>query len=156
MNDARAERARDPAIARLAAELAIGRLIAEYSQLCDDGRFEEFAELFLADARFEVMGVTHEGRDAIGAFLREAQPPAARGRHVTATPVIDLAADTLSADVVTDYLFVAPDRAATAPEATMYTRFSITSVGRYHDEVRVGDDGRWRFARRRIVFLPVG
>ncbi|MEZ5137059.1 MAG: nuclear transport factor 2 family protein [Acidimicrobiales bacterium] len=59
----------------LVAAGAIRRLLAEYCHTCDDGRFASFAELFCADATFEVMGMVHARRDAIAGFMVQAQPP---------------------------------------------------------------------------------
>jgi 3-phenylpropionate/cinnamic acid dioxygenase small subunit len=121
-------------------EEAIRRTLAQYCQLCDDGRFAEWIDLFTPDARFHVMGRTQQGPDAIVGFMEVGQSPERRGRHVAFSSVIDLADDGTTARAWTDYVFVDQQR-------------SITSVGRYHDELVLGDDGRWRFALREIVFL---
>ncbi len=138
----------------LVAAEAIRRLLAEYCHTCDDGRFAEFAQLFCADATFEVMGMVHAGRDAIAGFMVQAQPPERRGKHVISSSVIDVDAAAGRATAVTDYLFLAPVEASQVGEGehAMYGEFTITSSGRYHDEV-VRDGDRWRFARRRIVFF---
>ena len=121
-------------------EEGIRRTLGQYAQLCDEGRFDEWGDLFVADARFHVMGETHEGREAIQAFITASQPPEQRGKHAILAPVIDLADDARSARAWTDYVFV--DQ-----------RKRVSSAGRYHDELVVGDDGRWRFTRREIVFM---
>ena len=122
-------------------EEAIRRTLALYCQLCDDGRFEEWGELYTDDATFTVMGRTHRGRAAVRAFIEKGQPPERRGKHVCANPLIDVDGD--EATATTDYVFV-----ASSPEGG----FTILSAGRYHDRlVRVGDG--WRFAERRIAFL---
>lgn len=123
---------------------AIVDTIARYGMLCDDGRFEEFAGLFAEDARFVVMGGVRQGRAEIAAFMAKAQPPEARGRHLPGPSVVELGpgdptAAGATARAWTDYVFV--DQAQ-----------RITSVGRYHDELLLGDDDRWRFALREIVF----
>ena len=43
----------------------IRRTLSEYSQRCDDGRFDEWADLFTEDARFVLSGQVTEGRDSI-------------------------------------------------------------------------------------------
>jgi hypothetical protein len=121
-------------------EEAIRRTLAQYGHLCDDGRFAEWIDLFTPDARFHVMGRTQQGHDAIVGFMQVGQSEDKRGRHAIFEPVIDLAVDGRTARAWTDYVFVDKGR-------------SITSVGRYHDELVLGDDGRWRFDLREIVFL---
>jgi 3-phenylpropionate/cinnamic acid dioxygenase small subunit len=117
----------------------IRRTVAQYGQLCDDGRFGEWIELFTVEARFHVMGRTHGGRGAIRAFIESGQGPDQRGRHLASEPVIDLGPDGRSARAWTDYVFLDKKRL-------------VTSVGRYHDEFARDHDGRWRFALREIVF----
>ena len=121
-------------------EDGIRRTLAQYCQFCDDGRFDDFADIFVKDAVFRVMDQTHEGRDQIKAFIEKAMPPERRGRHVCANSVIEVIGD--EARVYTDYVFVG--RAAEG--------FAITSVGRYHDRL-VKEPDRWRFAERRMVFM---
>jgi uncharacterized protein (TIGR02246 family) len=121
-------------------EEAIRRTIGQYGQLCDDARWNEWADLFVADARFHVMGATTEGREAIKAYISESMPPEVRGKHAMLSTVITLGDDGGSAAAWTDFVFVDQRRA-------------ITSVGRYHDELTRDDDGRWRFRLREIVFM---
>jgi uncharacterized protein (TIGR02246 family) len=121
---------------------AVRRLVALYCQLCDDGRFDEWTDLFTEDATFTVMGQTHTGRAALKAFMERSQPPEARGKHCTFEPLIELAGD--EGKVWTDYIFV-----GTVGEKG---RLGVTSAGRYHDVVRK-EQGTWRIAARTIVFL---
>jgi 3-phenylpropionate/cinnamic acid dioxygenase small subunit len=123
-------------------EERIRRTLALYCQLCDDGRFDEWADLYVEDAEFHVMGTTHRGRAAIKAFIEKGQPPERRGKHLCANPLIDLDEGGTGARAVTDYVFVGRAGGGLA----------ITSAGRYHDRL-VLDGGRWRFARREIVFM---
>lgn len=119
---------------------AVRDTLARYCQLCDDGRFEEWGELYTEDARFEVMDRTYEGREQIKGFIRAGQPPELRGKHVAVNSVIETDGD--EALGLTDYIFVGRSGDG----------FGIVSAGRYHDRlVRRGD--RWLFAERRIVFL---
>jgi uncharacterized protein (TIGR02246 family) len=120
------------------AESAIRRTFARYCHSCDEGDWDRFAQLFEPDATFSVMGRTHEGRDAIRAFMEVAQGPDARGKHVLAQSDIDVDGD--DATAVTDYVFITKAKA-------------ITSAGRYHDRLRRSDDGEWRIASREIRFL---
>jgi 3-phenylpropionate/cinnamic acid dioxygenase small subunit len=126
----------------LADQASIRRLLALYCQLCDDGRFAEWAELFTEDATFTVMGQTHTGRAELQAFMATAQPPEARGKHCTFEPVIELSGD--EGRAWTDYVFVG--------RVGQQGRLGVTSAGRYHDHLRC-EDGVWRFAAREIVFL---
>lgn len=120
----------------------IRRTIASYCHLCDDGRFDEWAELFIPDATFSVMGDTHHGRDTIKTWIAAAQPPELRGKHVCANWLIDIGPDGEHATARTDYVFVARTDEG----------LGITSAGRYHDTF-VKDADRWLFESRRIVFL---
>jgi SnoaL-like domain len=121
-------------------EEGIRRTLAQYAQLMDDGRFDDWGDLFTVDARFHVMGATQQGRAAIQEWIAGNQPPELRGKHAILTSVIDLDDDGGGARVWTDYAFV--DQ-----------KHRVTSAGRYHDELVAGDDGRWRFSLREIVFL---
>jgi 3-phenylpropionate/cinnamic acid dioxygenase small subunit len=117
-------------------------VLARYCQLCDDGRFDEWARLFTDDATFSVMGETRHGPADIQAFIEAGMPPEVRGKHMCANTVIDLDESGASADAATDFVFV----------GRVAGKLAITQAGRYLDRlVRVGDG--WRFASREIVFL---
>jgi 3-phenylpropionate/cinnamic acid dioxygenase small subunit len=118
----------------------IRRTLASYCHHCDDGRFDEWQELFTDDATFLVMGRRHQGRPAIRAFIEAGQPPERRGKHVCANSVIDVNGDTATAR--TDYIFVGrtPDGLA------------VTSAGRYYDTL-VRQEHLWLFRSREIVFM---
>ena len=118
-------------------EEAIRRTIAQYAHFCDDGRFDEWANLFTDDASFSVLGETHEGREAAKTWIARYQTPELRGKHVCVNSVIDISGD--EARSWTDFLWVDRSKA-------------IGSVGRYHDRL-VRHPDRWRFRERRIVFL---
>lgn len=116
--------------------------LAVYCQLCDDGRFEEWASLFTDDATFSVMGETRRGPEDIKAYIEAGMPPEVRGKHVCANAVIDLDVSGEAADASTDFVFV----------GRVSSGLAITQAGRYLDRlVRV--DGHWKFSSRRIVFL---
>jgi 3-phenylpropionate/cinnamic acid dioxygenase small subunit len=125
-------------------EEAVRRTLALYCQLCDDGRFEEWIDLYTDDATFSVMGRTYEGRAAIKAFMEKAQPPEKRGKHLIGQSFVDLDAGAGTGEAVTDYTFIA---------RTADGGYAITSAGRYHDTLARADDGTWRFASREIRFL---
>jgi uncharacterized protein (TIGR02246 family) len=125
-------------------EEGVRRTLALYCQLCDDGRFEEWADLYTEDATFAVLGQTQAGRAAIKAWIEQAMPAEKRGKHFIGQSVIDVHPDAGTAAAVTDYTFI-----ARTPEK----KYAITSAGRYHDTLVRGDDGRWRFQTREIRFL---
>jgi 3-phenylpropionate/cinnamic acid dioxygenase small subunit len=115
----------------------VRQTIARYCFLCDDGRFEEWGDLFTVDTRFHVMGNTQHGRAATVEFIEAGQPPEQRGKHLIGASLVLLDGD--HATAWTDFIFV--DR-----------RGAVLSSGRYHDELIRSDDGAWRFAVREIVF----
>lgn len=122
-------------------EEAIRRTLGEYSQHCDDGRFDEWADLFTADARFVLAGTVTEGRDAIKEYMMTVQAAGRRGMHVTTNSLVDVDGD--AATATTDYLFVRPTTDGLA----------IIAAGRYHDRL-VRHESRWRFRERSITMLP--
>jgi len=123
----------------------VRRTLALYCQFCDEGRFDEWGELFIDDARFTVLGETHVGRDDIKSWISKVQAPEFRGQHCLGQSLIDVDATGDAASAVTAYTFV---------NGTPEGGYVITSAGRYHDTfVRSRDDGRWRFATREIRFL---
>lgn len=117
----------------------IRNTIARYCMLCDDGRFEEWSELFAPDGRFAVMGSVHEGREDIRTFIEESMPPEVRGKHVSMNTVIEVDGWGGTASAWTDFIFVSSGR-------------DILTAGRYHDELVRSGDKRWRFTLREIVF----
>jgi uncharacterized protein (TIGR02246 family) len=118
----------------------IRRTLSEYSQRCDDGRFDEWSELFTEDARFVLSGQVTEGRNSIRTLMTAMMPDGRRGQHVTSNSLVEIDGD--SATATTDYLFVR--QTADGP--------TIVAAGRYHD--RLARDGRrWRFRERSITML---
>jgi ketosteroid isomerase-like protein len=120
---------------------AIRRLITVYSQLIDDGRWDEWGQLFTEDAVFTVWDQAYTGREEIVTAVRgmQAEFP---GKHVAFATVVDLDGDRALA--WTDLLAVAD--AGPGPWGRAY---AIASAARYYDQlVRVGE--RWCFRRRDI------
>src|SRR5437879_13667227 len=78
-------------------EDAIRRTIAQYCHLCDDGRFDEWADLYTDDATFSVMGTTYTGRADVQEFIERGRPPDKRGEHICFNSVIDVDDDGRSA-----------------------------------------------------------
>ena len=114
----------------------IRRLLAEYCQLLDDGRFDEWIDLFTDDIEFVVMGMHKHGHDELRGFIEPAQQPEARGKHMISQPWI--VADGDAATATTDFAWVSKQG-------------EVGQSGRYHDRIVKGPD-RWRFQRREIVF----
>lgn len=128
---------------RLTDTAAIRRLLAECCQTLDDGRFDEWADLYTEDCRFAVMGTRTRGRAGMRAIIEPFQTKELRGKHMISESMIDLDGD--SASATTDFAFVAKDN-------------TILQTGRYHDILRRGVDG-WQVAGREIVFTgdePIG
>lgn len=60
-------------------DLAIRRVLARYCHVVDDGRFDELADLFVADGTFSFGRLRAVGRDGLRAWFTEFQPPDLRG-----------------------------------------------------------------------------
>ena len=133
----------DRPLDRLAEEAAIRRLVMIYSQLLDDGRLDEWAELFTKDATFEVWGQVYETRDGIKTGIGSMQPPDT-GKHIGFATLVEVADDGLSANAWTDFIALADDGPGEWGRA-----YKIATAARYYDRI-VKDEGRWRFRARQI------
>ncbi len=118
-------------------EERIRALLAGYCQLLDDGRFDEWIELFTTDIEFVVMGLHQHGHDELRGFIEPSQQPDARGKHMISEPWIEVESDT-TATARTDFVWVSKQGA-------------VGQSGRYVDQL-VTHDNRWKFRRREIVF----
>lgn len=118
-------------------ESEIRRLLAMYCQLIDDGRFDEWIQLFTDDIEFVVMGMQKQGHDELRGFIEPSQQADARGKHMLSEPWIEVESDT-AATATTDFAWVSKQGA-------------VGQSGRYHDRI-VKQNGRWRLQRREIVF----
>ncbi len=123
-------------------EEAVRRLLAVYCHTVDDGRFDEFAGLWAADAVVTVRGQEVRGQAAIRAWIEDAQPPEHRGRHAVLNTAVTVEADD-RATAVSHFIFLArgEDRL-----------WHVSATGRYRD-VLVLEGGRWVFAAREIDLL---
>ncbi len=127
----------------LSGDAAIRRLLAEYCQYLDDGRFDDWIDLFSEEIVFVVNNMRKRGRDELRGYIEPAQQFDARGVHTISAPLIHVDGDTATSTV--DFLWLS--RAGEPGR-----------IGRYHDTV-VRDPDRWRFATREIVFAgdePIG
>ncbi|MFM8304232.1 MAG: nuclear transport factor 2 family protein [Actinomycetota bacterium] len=120
---------------------AIARVVARYCHLLDDGRWDEFADLWATDAELVLRGEVVRGRDAIRRTIEETQPPERRGRHLAVNLEVDVTGD--RATGLCDFMFWARNR-----EGAPVLRF----LGRYADALARAD-GVWRFTRREIEFF---
>ncbi len=128
-------------LGRIADELAIRRLSAQYSRCFDNVDPDAYADVFTDDGVLEVVGnVTVSGRDG----LRKMCEGTGFGVvHFTTDAIIDIDGDTATQDC---YLIVSSrkkDRSA----------FAFTNTGRYQDQLVRTPDG-WKF-KRRVVTLDL-
>ncbi len=119
------------------AESEIRKLLARYCQFLDDGRFDEWIDLFTDDIEFVVMGMHKNGHEELRGFIEPSQQADARGKHMISEPWIEIGS-TEAATATTDFAWVSKQGA-------------IGQSGRYHDRI-VNQSGRWQFQRREIVF----
>ncbi len=115
----------------------IRKLLAQYCQLLDDGRFDEWIALFADDIEFVVMGMHQRGHEELRGFIEPAQQVDARGKHMLSEPWIEIESTT-EATASTDFAWVS-------------RQGEIGQSGRYVDQI-VNENGRWKFRRREIVF----
>jgi 3-phenylpropionate/cinnamic acid dioxygenase small subunit len=124
-------------------EACIRLVLAQFIQLRDDKRFIEWSELFAEDGTFEYLSHVLVGRTAISenveALLREDG-----GKHLCANSIVEVAEDTRSAEVRSDFVKVDP------LEDPGSSRWAIGVMGRYHDHF-VREGGTWRIAHRRVI-----
>ena len=121
-------------IERLVAIQEISDLIGRYCMLFDDEDWAEFEHLWTADAAFVVDDIAFEGRQTLIDFLSGCLPAGYRSKHMISRPLVDVAADGLTATARTDVVWVAAN-------------FENTIVGRYEDHL-VREPAGWRFSRR--------
>ena len=120
----------------------IRRLLAQYCQLLDDLRFDEWADLFTKDTTFKAPDLLLESRDAVREWAQgRFSDPRLMGRHLILNPVID--ADDHTATVVSDFIVLVP-----SPSGPR-----VAVLGRYVDNV-VRESDRWRYSEHEIVFPP--
>lgn len=138
------------AAGRLPSHRAIENLIARYAELVDDGDFAGLGAL-LADAVFVGGGEPVRGSAAIEEMFRETvvvhDDGTPRTQHVTTNVVVEVDEHAGTA-VARSYVTVLQ----ALPELPLQT----IAAGRYHDRFARGEDGRWRFAERRVRITLVG
>jgi len=126
-----------------AAREEIRELVARYTHLGDGGRVDELSLLFEPEAVFEIDREPEPmvGRRAIADFLgglaneHTGELQMTYVRHHVANLMIEFESPTLATGAA--YWLVLADR-------------GLWSWGRYRDQYHRGDDGVWRFSRRRV------
>lgn len=127
---------------RVEAELALRRIIFDYSVHLDSGDYDAYVDLFAPDAEWTNAEGSHKGRAAIHKMLLDTVGPGSpldlRGFHTNGNERIDVDADARRATAVSRYLFVmrGPD-----------DRPRPSLAGMYHDEFVRLDEG-WKISRR--------
>jgi len=134
----------DQRVAAWLDKLEIREVLERYMRYNDDLAADRLAELFDEDARFQVMGQVHVGREAIRTFFARTGANAPQWHepgelfrqpgsvHISSNPVIDVDGATATAE--SDFLVVRRDQDGRAKSVL---------VGRYRDRLRKLDDGRW-------------
>jgi uncharacterized protein (TIGR02246 family) len=128
------------ALDELIAREAIRDLIARYPIAFDDRDWSAWEALWTEDVVFVVDGVPIEGLPAVKEFMTQCLPPDYQSKHLCGQPVIEVAADGMSATARTDVVWIGAD-------------FSNQIVARYEDTL-VKRDGRWLIARRDERSIP--
>jgi SnoaL-like domain len=114
-------------------EEAIRSLMGRYAHLVDDGRFDEWGDLFLDDAQLDVAGNVFDGRNAVVDYVRGSYGNGGL-THLFSVPDIVVEGD--EARACADFLLVQNDG-------------KPVGAGRV-DDVWMRTAGRWRLGRRRI------
>lgn len=125
---------------RVIAELEIRNLVARYCHHYDQGRVDDYCDLFVENAEFRAPGIVAEGRDQIREKVGEGAASAPPAQHVTYNTVIEVGADG-SAKGWSDFMYVGAGSGG-----------GILVVGRYLDDF-VLREGRWKFQRRIVEFV---
>lgn len=127
-------------IQRVAAELEIRNLVARYCHCYDQGRVDDYCDLFVESAEFRAPGIAAVGREQIREKVGATAAIAPPAQHVTYNTVIEVGEDG-SAKGWSDFMYVAAGSDG-----------GILVVGRYLDDFVVSD-GRWMFRRRLAEFV---
>lgn len=113
--------------------------LLDYCQLIDEGRADDFAEIFTEDAVLEEGAVPIHGRDGIRTLARAVvRRYRATSHHLSNVRMERLAEDRIAA---TSYVYAWHEPAEPGDDLHIWAR--------YLDELRF-EDGRWRIARRRL------
>lgn len=127
---------------QMAEERLIRQTLHKYAMFIDDRRVDDWLNLFEENAVFHVIGQDYVGREQIrdGILGKPVRP--ADAKHLPFPAVIELQSPTVAL-AWSDFLVTGNGNEDSPP----VVRF----IGRYHDKLVKGDDGRWRFASRHIA-----
>ena len=119
-------------------ERMIRRTLALYCTLLDDGRFDDWSQLFTEDAEWIIPGTVFKGRAAIAAGVGATQPPVVgRVKHLSHPPVIEFTSDR-TARAWSDVVVLFRNREGV---------WTILAAGRYYDDLEK-EEGAWRLRCR--------
>jgi ketosteroid isomerase-like protein len=115
-------------------------LNAQYNYFADTGDAAGYAELFVPDGEFDVVGHTvYRGRDQLTDLISRADAAGElKPVHITADPQVEISGDTARQRC----------RLITCVRSADGSRNDLVNTGWFHDELRRTPDG-WRFVRRR-------
>jgi hypothetical protein len=126
------------------AEQAILRTMYRYVRALDYGLEDEWLDVFTSDATYDTVlpdgsyFVQLKGRDQLRSFLISyPHPPESYQKHITVSPIIDVAGDEATAD--SGWVFLTRVAGGMKPR--------LSAFGRYRDRLRFSD-GAWRFCER--------
>ena len=123
-------------VQKIADELAIRAVLAEYCLRLEINDFEDWLDLYTDDTVYEVFRRSLRGKDEIRAMLSQAP----HGLHLPGATRVELNGDT--AETVQNYLFIGSDDAA-------------WNMGWYYRTlVRVGDT--WKIAHTKVKLQKIG
>jgi uncharacterized protein (TIGR02246 family) len=118
------------------ADTAVRNRLAEIAHAADDGRTDDYIEMFAPGAVWQVPSGTYTGREQIRKVLEDIAPQQPQ-RHVLANTAVVENSDHVSA--TTDFVFMVYEKSG----------WVIAAVGRYHDEFEE-QDGSWKLRRRSV------
>ncbi|KRF22404.1 nuclear transport factor 2 family protein [Phycicoccus sp. Soil802] len=118
----------------LGADAAVRNRLAEIAHAADDGRTDDYIDMFTEDAVWQVPSGTYVGRQQIHEVLAAIAPTSAQ-RHVVVNTVMREHDDHIA--TISDFVFLTHAEIG----------WTVAAVGRYHDEF-VAQDGVWKLNRR--------
>ena len=127
----------------LADELAIRELVTRYADAVTDYDEKAWAETWAEDGRWELLGQSANGRDAVVALWKQLMPMLEGVIQVAHSGIVDLDGDSASA------------RWTIAEYGRLTDGATSFLLGRYRDRYRRESDG-WRFVERRMEPLYMG